>query len=26
MGVLLLPLTLNMAGLGTAVAAWLGLI
>jgi putative membrane protein len=26
MGVLLLPLTLNMAGLGTTVAAWLGLI
>ena len=26
MGVLLLPLTLQMAGLGTAVAGWLGLI
>jgi putative membrane protein len=26
MGVLLLPLTLNLAGLGTAVASWLGLI
>ncbi len=26
MGVLLLPLTLNMAGLGTTVAGWLGLI
>ncbi len=26
MGVLLLPLTLNMAGLGTTVAAWLGLV
>jgi putative membrane protein len=26
MGVLLLPLTLNLAGLGPAVAAWLGLI
>lgn len=26
MGVLLLPLTLNMAGLGTTVAGWLGLV
>jgi len=26
MGVLLLPMTLNMAGLGTTVAGWLGLI
>ena len=26
MGVLLLPITLNMAGLGPAVAAWLGLV
>jgi TctA family transporter len=26
MGVLLLPLTLQMAGLGTTVAGWLGLI
>jgi putative membrane protein len=26
MGVLLLPLTLNLAGLGTTVAGWLGLI
>jgi putative membrane protein len=26
MGVLLLPLTLNMAGLGATVAAWLGLL
>ncbi len=26
MGVLLLPMLLNMAGLGSAVAGWLGLV